>query len=169
MLLNFKLIGRRIKEVRNLCGISQMELAERAELSVSYISYIETAAKKASLTSLVRIANAMQVTVDTFLIGNQTNDTAEYQSDMIRLIEDCNSYEKQKRCLFYQVPQSPALKRVPAPCRCKHRRRLLTNHHRLYVHYPMLIREFHPFSKSKQMPNSGQYRALCLRNYPMRF
>ena len=100
MSLNFKRIGRRIKEVRVFRGISQMELAELADLSVSYISYIETASKKASLTSLVRIANVLGITVDVLLSGNQTKDSAEYKSDLTALIEDCNRYEKR---LIYEI------------------------------------------------------------------
>lgn len=45
MSLNFKLIGRRIKEIRNLKRMSQAELAERVNKSVPYISHIETATK----------------------------------------------------------------------------------------------------------------------------
>jgi transcriptional regulator with XRE-family HTH domain len=93
MLLNFKRIGKRIQEIRELRRISQMELAERVDLSVPYISYIETAKKKASLTSLIGIANALEVTVDVLLNGNQDNDSTEYRYDLIYLIEDCNSYE----------------------------------------------------------------------------
>lgn len=95
MLLNFILIGRRIKEISLQQKTSQAELAEKIEMSEAYISYIETARKRASLETLVRIANALGVTVDRLLDGNQTNDPAEYRIDLIRLIEDCTSTEKQ--------------------------------------------------------------------------
>lgn len=95
MSLNFKLIGRRVKEIRNLKQMSQAELAERIDKSVPYISHIETATKQASLTTLVQIANALEVTADTLLIGNQTNDQAEYHLELARLVDDCNSAERQ--------------------------------------------------------------------------
>ena len=95
MEINFKIIGLRIKEVRTRRRISQESLAERADLSVSYICNIERAKKKASLTSLVSIANALGITVDSLLTGNHKNDRIEYQSDLIELFKDCNSYEKQ--------------------------------------------------------------------------
>ena len=47
--LNFKILGKRIKELRLLNGFSQEKLAEMCNLSVSYISRIESAKKKASL------------------------------------------------------------------------------------------------------------------------
>jgi len=94
MEINFMLIGRKIKEFRSAKHISQAELAELIDMSVPYISHIETAAKKASLTVLVKIANALEITVDTLLTGNQSNNPAEYHSEFICLIDDCNSEEK---------------------------------------------------------------------------
>ncbi|HCC35990.1 MAG TPA: XRE family transcriptional regulator [Ruminococcaceae bacterium] len=94
MSVNFKHIGRRIKEIRNAKELSQAELAEQIDMSVPYISLIETAAKKASLSTLILIANALGVTVDALLNGNQTNDSAEYYCDLICLLNDCNNYER---------------------------------------------------------------------------
>lgn len=100
MSLNFNLIGQRIKESRLCKRISQAELAEQIDMSVSYISQIETAKKQASLESLVRIANALEITVDHMLNGNQTSDPAEYQSDLIQLLEGCTSCEKR---IIYEI------------------------------------------------------------------
>ena len=100
MSLNYKLIGRRIKEARSQKQMSQAELAEQTDMSASYISLIETGKKKASLESLVRIANALSVTVDYMLSGNQTNNPSEYQEDMILLLEGCTSYEKR---IIYEI------------------------------------------------------------------
>jgi len=94
MSLNFKLIGLRVKESRLQKRMSQAELAERTDLSVSFISHIETAKKRASLESLVRIANALEITVDNMLNGNQTSDPAEYRIALGQLLKDCTSYEK---------------------------------------------------------------------------
>lgn len=100
MSLNYKLIGRRVKEARRQKQISQAELAERIDTSVSYISHIETGKKKASLESLVRIANVLESTVDYMLNGNQTYDVLEYQTDLVRLVEGCSSYEKR---IIYEI------------------------------------------------------------------
>ena len=55
MPINYSLIGIRIKETRNQQGISAEELAELANLSSVYISYIENAKRKPSLESLIKI------------------------------------------------------------------------------------------------------------------
>ncbi len=94
MSINFKIIGRRVKESRLQKRMSQAVLAELTDMSASYICHIETAKKKASLESLVRIANVLGVTVDHLLNGNQTYDAFEYRGDLVQLLEDCTSYEK---------------------------------------------------------------------------
>jgi len=94
MTLNFKLIGKRVKEIRMQQHISQAELAERIDMSVSYISHIENAKKQVSLEVLVRISNELGFTIDELLTGNQMYDHAEYQTDMDILMADCTSYEK---------------------------------------------------------------------------
>lgn len=53
--VNHKQIGYRIKEVREQNNFSQARLAEETELSISYISHIENAKRKASLESIIRI------------------------------------------------------------------------------------------------------------------
>jgi len=95
MSLNYKFIGQQVKNARNKKQISQAELAEQIDISVPYISRIETAVKNVSLEVLVNIANTLGVTVDFLLHGNQTNDLTEYQSALSLLIIDCTSYEKQ--------------------------------------------------------------------------
>ena len=92
--INYALIGKRIKEIRMQMKLSQASLAEMSGLSVTYISHIETAYKKASLSSLVQIADAIGISVDEMLYGNQTTYKADYQLETTMLIQGCNSSEK---------------------------------------------------------------------------
>ena len=95
MSLNFKVIGKRVKEYRGNKGLSQEEVAEMCNLSTSYISQIESGKKKASLKSLVKIGNILEIPTATLLNGNQDNESLEYKSKLMWIIEDCNDYEKQ--------------------------------------------------------------------------
>lgn len=92
--INFKLIGKRIKEVRKQRSLTQADLAELTGMSNSYISYIETAKKQASLESLVQISNALGVTVDELLCGNQLYSPTDYQTDIDLLMDDCSLLER---------------------------------------------------------------------------
>ena len=92
--INFKLIGKRIKDVRKQRSLTQADLAELTGMSNSYISYIETAKKQASLESLVQISNALGVTVDELLCGNQLYSPTDYQTDIDLLMDDCSLLER---------------------------------------------------------------------------
>lgn len=92
--INFKLIGKRIKEVRKQRSLTQADLAELTGMSDSYISYIETAKKQASLESLVQISNALGITVDELLCGNQLYSPTDYQTDIDLLMDDCSLLER---------------------------------------------------------------------------
>lgn len=94
MNVNFSLIGKRIQEVRKQQAMTQAELAALTDMSDSYISCIETAKKQASLESLVRISNALGITVDELLSGNQLHNPTDYQTDIDLLMEDCSLLER---------------------------------------------------------------------------
>lgn len=94
MPINYSLIGIRIKETRNHQGISAEELAELANLSSVYISYIENAKRKPSLESLIKICNALGITLDELLYGNLLYNPTEYQTDIDLLMADCSKNEK---------------------------------------------------------------------------
>lgn len=92
--VNHKQIGLRIKEVREQNHISQARLAEETNLSVSYISHIENAKRKASLESVIKIVNALGTTVDELLAGVQLHNPTSYLTDIDVLMADCTETEK---------------------------------------------------------------------------
>ena len=91
---NFRLIGAHIKDCRACKNLTQAILAERAGLSIPYISQIETARKHISLHALINIADALGVTVDQLLKGNQYTDFSSYNAGLEQLFEDCTLYER---------------------------------------------------------------------------
>lgn len=95
MSINYKLIGRRVKETRLRRELSQAMLAESTDLSTAYIGHIETGKRQASLDSLVRISNVLNITVDYLLAGNQTKENGVYGEDLGWILEDCSQQEKQ--------------------------------------------------------------------------
>lgn len=98
MVLDYGIIGKRIKKLRLRKGLSQEKLAEMCNRSVSYISLIESAKRKVSLEVLIDLGNNLGVTVNTFLKGYQKNDVITYKTDLILVVEDCSCYERQIIC-----------------------------------------------------------------------
>lgn len=93
-MVNYRLIGQRIREIRLLQSVTQQQLAESIHVSVPYISYIEHAEKKPSLEVLVNISNALGITLDELLSGNQIHNPTDYQTDMDELMADCSQNER---------------------------------------------------------------------------
>lgn len=92
--LNYKVIGKRIKEIRKMNNLTQDDLAEKADLSKVFIAYIETNKRKPSLESIVKISQALNSSIDNILIGNTTPNNSDYQLDLSLLLVDCDNYEK---------------------------------------------------------------------------
>lgn len=95
MNINYKLIGKRIKFYRNQKNMSQMQLAEKADLSAPYISYIETGAKKISLPVLIKIAEVLGTTPNNLLTDHITPFAEQLPIELLSIISDLNSYETQ--------------------------------------------------------------------------
>lgn len=94
--LDFALIGKRIKEVRTDRQLTQEYLAKVTDVNVSHISNIETNKVKVSLTLLVSICNAMNVTVD-YILGNEYNaPTTAFETELLNTVDKLDSSKKEQ-------------------------------------------------------------------------
>lgn len=64
-----KAFGKRVAEVRRSKGVTQQELAEKINMSVVAIAYIETGKRWARLGTLSKIANSLKVNVSDLFKG----------------------------------------------------------------------------------------------------
>ena len=65
--MNYCEIGQKIRKYRKAKGLSQEELAEQVNISVTHLSHIETGNTKLSLPVLVAISKALEVQTDDLL------------------------------------------------------------------------------------------------------
>jgi transcriptional regulator with XRE-family HTH domain len=56
-----KLIGMRIKEIRRGKGLSQEQLAEKADINSKYLSRMERGTENPTLDMFIKLANALEV------------------------------------------------------------------------------------------------------------
>ena len=66
----YKQIGQRIREVRTKRGMSQQDLATGADISLPHISEIELGKTQMRVSTLIRIAEALQISTDVLLRPN---------------------------------------------------------------------------------------------------
>ncbi len=62
--LDYKAIGKRVKIARIKADMTQERLAEAVGISPTHLSNIETGTTRVSLMTIVKLANALSVTVD---------------------------------------------------------------------------------------------------------
>lgn len=64
-----RVVGERVREERKRQGMTQWTLAEIAELDRKHISMIETGQAEPRIGTLIRIAGALDVPVETLVAG----------------------------------------------------------------------------------------------------
>lgn len=95
MPVDYTSLGSRIAHFRGKLNLSQEQLAERVNLSREYINKIETSARKPTLDTLIDIANALHVSADDLLVDSLEYTISTADSDLHRLLLDCNKVEEQ--------------------------------------------------------------------------
>ena len=101
--LDYKMIGQRIRAERNKKGWHQAELAFRAGMTSAHLSHIETAQTKLALPTIVKIANALSVSVDELLCDSMEQVKVVYDKKIAEELEDCDPAELQA---FLEIIQS---------------------------------------------------------------
>lgn len=74
-MINYAAIGRRVKLYRTKADITQAQLAEKLDISVSYISQIERGNTEVSLKRLEEIANIINVKLEILVAEVEPNST----------------------------------------------------------------------------------------------
>ena len=86
-------IGRRIADLRREVGFTQGELAEKADISAVHLSNIELGKKTPGLSTLIRIAEALDVATDWILRANTPGTYAVANEKIGELLADCTNDE----------------------------------------------------------------------------
>jgi transcriptional regulator with XRE-family HTH domain len=70
-----QVFARNLRKARKSAGVSQEELAYRAELDRTYVSALERCLYSASLDTIERLANALEVEPAALLVAEQKRGT----------------------------------------------------------------------------------------------
>lgn len=90
---NYKLIGQRIKVQREKRNMTQERLSEQSGFSPTHISNLENGWTKPSVSSLVRIANALSVSADTLLCDSLIRSEPVFDAQLMGELSDCTPWE----------------------------------------------------------------------------
>ncbi len=91
---NLKEIGLRIAQARKKKSMSQADLSEKAQVSISHISDIENGKKQIGIEIFIRITEALNVSAD-WLLRASNNEVKQIQrNEFDELLSDCTAAER---------------------------------------------------------------------------
>ena len=93
MEVDYKAIGQRIKIARIKKGVTQETVADLIDITPAHMSNVETGKTKVSLPTLIAIANALSVSVDTLLCDNVIASKIIFEKEAKDIFSDCDEYE----------------------------------------------------------------------------
>lgn len=75
-MINFKLIGQRVKNARREKGFTQESFSELLGISTEHLSRIETGAYRPSLQLIEKICCVLEITEEELMFGNKSDTKA---------------------------------------------------------------------------------------------
>lgn len=69
-------LGQRVRRQRGLLGLTQAELAQKVGVSTSFVGHVERGSRKASLDTMVDLANALGLSLDYLLAASLDSENA---------------------------------------------------------------------------------------------
>ncbi len=95
--MNYELLGTHIRKLRKEKKYTLEQLAEKLDVSTTFIGQIERAKGIPSLETLVKIANVLEVSTDSLLFGDLNTKSANnhFMKKIAELTETYTTKEKE--------------------------------------------------------------------------
>lgn len=94
MELDYIKLGNRIRAARSEKKYTQEKLSEITGISQAHIGHIETGKTKVALPTLVKIANALETTLDALLYDSTKVNVDAFDQDFKLALQGCTDKEK---------------------------------------------------------------------------
>ena len=102
MAMDYNVIGRRIRSIRQERNMKQEALADKIDVSVAFMSRIERGSTQVSLKRLIQIAEILNVSPGYLLTGSNIESKDYLKQEFRQLLEKCTP-EQQR--LIYQIAE----------------------------------------------------------------
>ncbi|MDD6041379.1 MAG: helix-turn-helix transcriptional regulator [Clostridia bacterium] len=97
-------LGKRVRARRTALNWTQEHLAQEIGVSTSFIGHIERGSRKASIDTLVMLANAMQISTDELLGGSLS-----MPNDLVMPVKNLTKGQKQAMMQILTTAQEQVL------------------------------------------------------------
>lgn len=96
--MDYKKLGKRIREERKRLNLTQAQLAEAIDISDTYMGAIERGERSLTLDTLVRLVNRLGVTVD-YMLADSVSDNDANIMEQFKQITDCQPLERKQMAI----------------------------------------------------------------------
>lgn len=94
--IDYAKLGLNIKKLRQSKKMTQENLAELIGCNPSHISNIENSYTKASLNTLLSIANILDTSIDYLLLNQYNNQSLALDNEIAKAVADCDIETKER-------------------------------------------------------------------------
>jgi len=108
-----KPVGKRIQDARKAIGMTQADLADKLDISVSHMSSIETGRANFGVETLMKITEILKVSADNLLRTDIPEVSAIYAGDMDTLLSDCTAEEIESMMTMLRQMKTALIKARP--------------------------------------------------------
>lgn len=96
--MDYKRLGKRIREERQRLNLTQAQLAEDIDISDTYMGAIERGERSLTLDTLVKLVNRLGVSVD-YMLSDSVTDSDTNILEQFRQITDCQPLERKQMAI----------------------------------------------------------------------
>ena len=93
--MDYKRLGKRIREERLRLNLTQAQLAEDIDISDTYMGAIERGERSLTLDTLVRLVNRLGVTID-YMLSDAVSDSDSNIMEQLKQIMDGHPLERKQ-------------------------------------------------------------------------
>lgn len=93
--MDYKLLGIRIRDQRLKQKLTQEKLSELVGISDAFMGFIERGERKLSIETLVKVANALGITVDNLLTNSINVESDLFLKEIAHLTNNCSDGQKE--------------------------------------------------------------------------
>lgn len=99
-MIDYKIIGERLKKARIDKNLSQRILSNKLDISIAFLSRIERGSTEISLKRLSQICEILEVTEGSILNGSRKESDEYLTKDFKNILDKCN---KEQKKLIYEI------------------------------------------------------------------
>ena len=99
-MIDFKIIGRRIKEERLEKSLSQIQLSEMMDISVAYLSRVEIGRTHISLKRLMELCSILEIPSSKIIDGSMSEESEYLNKEFKEILSGCDT---RKKNLIYKM------------------------------------------------------------------